>query len=239
MSGRSFTFTVDGVVVEASAGQTILQACDAAGVYIPRLCYHPDLEPAGHCRVCTCSVNGRFSSACTMPASPGMVVESDTPSLNGDRRTIIEMLFAEGNHFCPACEKSGDCELQALGYRLGMEALPFANLWPRRDIDASHPDIVLERNRCVLCTRCVRASRTLDGKSVFGLEGRGAHLRLNVDAGCLGETAMSAADKAAAVCPVGCILIKDHGYRTPYGRRRFDDRPIGADIEAKRLPRKE
>jgi len=238
MSEESFTFTVDGVPVEAREGQTIIQACDAVGVYIPRLCHHPDLEPAGHCRVCTCNVDGRRSSACTMPASAGMVVESNTPSLNGDRRTIIEMLFAEGNHFCPACEKSGDCELQALGYRLEMQALPFPYLWPRRELDATHPDIWIDHNRCVLCSRCIRASRDVDGKSVFGFEGRGIHMRLSVDGNCLGETAISAADKAAQVCPVGCILIKDHGYRVPYGKRRFDTQPIGADVEAKRAPRK-
>jgi [NiFe] hydrogenase diaphorase moiety small subunit len=239
MSGNSFIFMVDGIEVKATTGQTIIQACDAAGVYIPRLCYHPDLEPAGHCRLCTCGVDGRLISTCTTPASPGMVVESNTPGLNADRRTIIEMLFAEGNHFCPACEKSGDCELQALGYRLGMTALPFPYLWPQRELDATHPDIIIDRNRCVLCSRCIRASRTLDGKSVFGFEGRGIHMRLNVDANCLGETALSAADKAVEVCPVDCILLKDHGYRTPYGSRRFDGRPIGTEIEAKRAPRKE
>ena len=239
MTENSFTFTVDGIQVQASSDQTIIQACDAAGVYIPRLCHHPDLPPGGHCRVCTCNVDGRRSTACTMPASPGMIVESNTPVLNADRRTIIEMLFAEGNHFCPSCEKSGDCELQALGYRLGMAALPFPSLWPRRELDATHPDVVIDRNRCVLCSRCVRASRTVDGKSVFGFEGRGIHMRLNVDGRCLGETALAAVDKAVQVCPVGCILLKDHGYRTPYGSRRFDKTPIGSDIEAKRAPRTE
>ena len=80
MSEDKFTFTVDGVEVEATPGQTIIQACDAAGIYIPRLCYHPDLEPAGHCRVCTCKINGRTRQSCTMPAAHGMVVESNTPN---------------------------------------------------------------------------------------------------------------------------------------------------------------
>lgn len=234
MTEHSFTFTVDGVEIEATEGQTIIQACDAAGVYIPRLCYHPDLPPAGHCRVCTCKIDGRIGSACTMPASHGMAVENDTPALNADRRVVIEMLFVEGNHFCPWCEKSGDCELQALGYRLGMAAPTLPYLWPRRDLDASHPDIFIDRDRCILCSRCIRASRLEDGKSVFGFEGRGIHMRLNVDARCLGETAITAADKAAKVCPVGCILIKRTSYETPYGERLFDKAPIGSDIEARR-----
>ena len=173
MSGDSFTFTVDGTSVEATPGQTILQACDAAGIYIPRLCYHPDLPAAGHCRVCTCNIDGRRSSACTMPAAPGMVVESDVPELNNDRRTLIEMLFVEGNHFCPFCEKSGNCELQALGYYLKMDGPREPYLWPEREVDASHPEVFIDRNRCILCSRCIRASRLADGKTVFGFEGRG------------------------------------------------------------------
>ena len=238
MSAAKFTFTVDRVEVEATPGQTIIQACDAAGIYIPRLCYHPDLEPAGHCRVCTCKINGRPASSCTMPAARGMVIESNTPQLNEDRRLLIEMLFVEGNHFCPACEKSGNCELQALGYLLGMTGPTLPYQWPRRELDATHPDIFIDRNRCVLCSRCIRASRTVDGKSVFGFEGRGIHVRLNVDAKHLDETTIAAADKAVHVCPVGCIVIKRTGYNTPYGRRTYDETPIGRDVEAKRGSRK-
>ncbi|HXQ41250.1 MAG TPA: 2Fe-2S iron-sulfur cluster-binding protein [Candidatus Udaeobacter sp.] len=239
MTEGKFTFTIDGIEIEASPGQTIIEACDAAGVYIPRLCHHPDLEPAGHCRVCTCKIDGRRSSSCTMPAAQGMVVESNTPELNADRRTLIEMLFVEGNHFCPSCEMSGHCELQALGYRLGMAAPTLPYQWPERELDATHPDIFIDRNRCILCSRCIRASRMEDGKTVFGFEGRGIRMRLNLNAKSLDETAIEAADKAVHVCPVGRIVIKRTGYRTPYGKRRYDQAPIGADIEARRKGRKQ
>jgi [NiFe] hydrogenase diaphorase moiety small subunit len=235
MSTANFRFTVDGVEVEASAGQSVIQACDAAGIYIPRLCHHPDLEPAGNCRVCTCTINGRNAAACVTPAAPGMVVENKTKQLGDDRRAVIEMLFVEGNHPCPYCVASGDCELQALGYRLGLVAPTLPYQWPRREIDATHPDIYLDRDRCILCSRCIRASRMADGKSVFGFEGRGIAMRLNIDAeGGLGDTQMAAIDKAASVCPVACIVIKRDGYRVPNGSRRFDTAPIGSDIEAKR-----
>lgn len=235
MGEGKLTIIVDGVRVDAIHGQNILQACDAAGIYIPRLCYHPDLKPAGHCRLCTCKIDGRRVSACTMPVSHGLVIETNTKELNDDRRSIIEMLFAEGNHFCASCEKSGDCELQALGYRLGMLVPMFPSLWEHRTIDATHPDIFIDRNRCVLCSRCVRASRIVDGKSVFGFKGRGIWTTLNIDSeGRLDETALAAADKAAHVCPVGCIVIKRSGYLVPYGQRRFDERPIGSDIETRR-----
>ena len=108
-------------------------------------------------------------------------------------------------------------------------------LLPGRKIDATHPDIYLDHDRCILCSRCIRASRMEDGKTVFGFEGRGIAMRLNVDAqGGLGDTQMAAIDKAARVCPVACIVIKRDSYRVPNGSRRFDKLPIGSEIEAKR-----
>jgi [NiFe] hydrogenase diaphorase moiety small subunit len=235
MGSATFRFTIDGIGVEATEGQSVLEACDAAGIYIPRLCHHPDLEPSGNCRVCTCKINGRNSAACVTPAAHGMVIENATPQLTDDRRAVIEMLFVEGNHPCPYCVASGDCELQALGYRLGMVAPVQPYQWPGRKIDATHPDIYLDHDRCILCSRCIRASRMADGKTIFGFEGRGIAMHLNVDAdGGLGETQMAAIDKAASVCPVACIVIKRGSYQVPNGRRRFDTAPIGSEIEAKR-----
>ena len=239
MGSDSFKFIVDGIDVQASPGQSVIEACDAAGIYIPRLCHHPDLEPSGNCRVCTCKINGRNSAACVTPAAAGMAVENDTPQLTDDRRALIEMLFVEGNHPCPYCVASGDCELQALGYRLGMTAPTQLYQWPGRKIDATHPDIYIDHDRCILCSRCIRASRMEDGKTIFGFEGRGIAMRLNVDAeGGLGDTHMAAIDKAARVCPVACIVIKRDSYRVANGSRRFDKAPIGSDIEAKRKQEK-
>jgi [NiFe] hydrogenase diaphorase moiety small subunit len=235
MEAETFSFTVDGLHVAASEGQTILEACDAAGVYIPRLCHHPDLPPSGTCRVCTCKVNGRNVAACVTPAVARMVVENETPALTADRRTLIEMLFVEGNHPCPYCVASGDCELQALGYRLGVTAPMQPYQWPGLKIDATHPDIYLDRDRCILCARCIEASRMEDGKTIFGFEGRGIAMRLSVDGdGKLGDSQMAAIDKAAHVCPVACIVIKRDSYRVPNGERRFDKAPIGSEIEARR-----
>ncbi len=240
MTEEDFLFTVNGLEVKAKAGQTIIAACDAAGIFIPRLCHHPDLKPAGHCRLCTCNIDGRRASACTMPAAAGMVVISENEELNSDRRALLEMLFVEGNHFCPTCEKSGDCELQALAYRLGVSSPSLPYQWQRYEIDASHPEVFIDRNTCVLCSRCIRASRDVDGKSVFGFAGRGLGMRLNIDSSAgLDDTTFSAIDKAARVCPVGCIVIKRTGYRIPLGQRRFDNAPIGADIESRRQTRKE
>ena len=223
-------FLLDGVDVPFEPGQTVLQAALAAGRYIPHLCYHPEFTPHGSCKRCTARVDGRTVAACTTPAEPGLEVESATEELDALRRTLVQMLFAEGNHFCPACEKSGDCVLQALGYDLGVMTAGFRHLYPDRPVDASHPDILLDFNRCVLCELCVRASRDVDGKNVFALSGRGLdkHLIVNSASGLLADTDVAATDQAVAVCPVGAILPKRVGFRVPIGRRRYDLSPISA-----------
>lgn len=226
---ETITFTLDGAEVRGAPGQTIMQAADAAGIYIPRLCAHRELEPFGGCRVCTVLVNGRPQAACTQPIAQGIVVESDTEKVSRLRRELIEMLFVEGNHFCMFCEKSGNCELQALAYRFGITAPGHPYLFPRREVDASHPDVFLDRNRCVLCARCVRASRDLDGKEVFHFTGRGAEKQIAVNAEArLADTDAAAADRAVALCPVGAILRKRVGYAIPIGQRLYDHEPIGS-----------
>jgi [NiFe] hydrogenase diaphorase moiety small subunit len=229
---EKITFILDGNTIEGEPGQTILKAADAAGRYIPRLCSHKDLVPHGSCRVCTVLVNGRPQAACTQPAAEGIVVESGSPKVQKLRTSIIEMLFVEGNHFCMFCEKSGNCELQALAYRFGITAPRYPYQFPYRDVDASHPDIFLDRNRCVLCGRCVRASRDVDGKNVFQFVGRGRDKRIAVDARAgLSETNAAVTDKAIEVCPVGAILRKRVGYAVPVGKRQYDHEAIGTEIE--------
>ena len=232
MTAPTISLTVDGSRIETRPGRTILEAADEAGVYIPRLCWMEGLLPAGGCRVCTVQVNGRPAAACTQPVAPGMVVENDTAELRALRRDLIDMLFAEGNHFCMFCPKSGNCELQALAYRFGITAPRFPLAFPQRVRDASHPGIVLDRDRCILCSRCVRAARELDGKAVFGFVGRGADKRVAVNAADgLGATDAVVADRAIAACPTGALLARETGFAVPVGRRRFDYAPIGAHSE--------
>jgi len=230
--GIPMTLTIDGREVSARPGETVLEAAEAAGIYIPRLCWMKGLRPAGSCRVCTVRINGRPQSACTYPVAPGMVVENDTEELRTLRRNVIDMLFVEGNHFCMFCEKSGACELQALAYRFGIGAPKYPFLFPKRSLDASHPGIFIDRNRCIVCGRCVRASQELDGKHVFDFVGRGRDKRIAVNsAEGLGRTDAAATDQAVAACPTGSLLVKRVGFAVPIGSRRFDQRPIGSDIE--------
>ena len=228
----SLTFTLDGKTIPFTEGQTIIQAASAAGVFIPHLCYHPEFKPHGSCKLCTVKVNGRHTASCTMRAAPGMVVESDTEEINAERRALTQMLFVEGNHFCPSCEKSGDCQLQATAYHLGMMSPHYAHFFPSRPVDASHPDALLDFNRCILCSLCVRASRDVDGKNVFALSGRGigTHLIVNAKSGQLGDTDFTLDDKAAQVCPVGVILKKRRGFAVPIGERKYDKAPIADTV---------
>jgi [NiFe] hydrogenase diaphorase moiety small subunit len=232
---EAITFTIDGVEVKGQAGQTIMQAADQAGIYIPRLCAHKDLSPHGSCRVCTVMVNGRPQAACIQPVSEGAVVENDTPDLKEIRKDLVEMLFVEGNHYCMFCERSGSCELQAMAYRLGILAPRHPYFFPKREVDATHPDIAIDHNRCILCGRCVRASKELDHKNVYQFVERGPHKRVAVNStDGLGKTDAAVTDRAASICPVGAIIKKRVGYAVPIGKRLYDKQPIGSDIEARR-----
>jgi [NiFe] hydrogenase diaphorase moiety small subunit len=237
MSARP-TFKLDGVEIPFEPGQSILQAALAAGRHIPHLCYHPEFKPHGSCKLCTVKLNGHSATSCTAPARAGMEVASETRELNDERRMLVQLLFVEGNHFCPSCEKSGNCKLQAIASDLGMTSPRFDHFYPDRPVDASHPEVLLDFNRCILCELCVRASAEVDGKHVFALGGRGLgkHLVVNSVSGLLRDSTAAATDKAMEVCPVGAILRKRVGFTVPIGERRFDGRPI-SEAAAEYAPR--
>ena len=220
--------TMDGKTIPFEEGQTIMEAATAAGIYIPHLCHHPEYTPHGSCKLCTVKVNGRVCSACTFPAMEGQDVLNDTKDLNDDRQKITQMLFVEGNHLCPGCEKSGNCRLQAVAYHLNMLDNHFPHFYAKREVDASHPDVMIDHNRCIFCTLCVRASQQKDGKDVFAISGRGInkHLIVNAQSGLLKDTDLEVADEAAHICPTGAILIKRTGFQVPIGQRIYDHQEI-------------
>ncbi len=227
---KTVVFKIDGVEIRGTSGQTIMEAADKAGIYIPRLCDVEGLDPQGSCRVCTVKVNGRTAASCTQPIADGIEVENETMEIRNFRRDLVRMLFHEGNHLCPCCEASGRCELQALAYRLGiLQPDKYPYLQPVRPVDASHPDIMLDTNRCIRCGRCIRASRQLDHKNVFGYIGRGINKQVGVDGKDLAHTDVHIDDKAVALgtCPVGCIIQKRRGFFDAIGQRKFDLHPIG------------
>ncbi|WAR45209.1 2Fe-2S iron-sulfur cluster-binding protein [Methylomonas rapida] len=222
------TINLDGQTIPFTEGQTIIEAATAAGVYIPHLCHKPGYTPHGSCKLCTVKVNGRNCSACTFPAADGQTVISNNDELAHDRRRITQMLFVEGNHFCPSCEKSGNCQLQGVAYHLQMYDNHFPHFFALREVDASHPDILIDHNRCIFCNLCVRASQEKDGKNVFGIAGRGINKRLviNSPSGQLKDSDIAVDDCAAHICPTGAILIKRTGFQVPIGQRIYDHKQI-------------
>jgi len=224
-------FTIDGKECLARPGQSIVEAAKANGVYIPVLCNYEGLDPVGSCRICTIRAGGRYMAACTQPVVEGLAVENTAPDLEDMRRALIEMLFVEGNHMCPTCEKSGHCELQALAYRYRIMVPRFPYLFPVRELDASAPKFMLERNRCIQCLRCVRAVRGKDGRKVFAAVGRTRHVTIEADRKLAARLSDEEARKAMDICPVGAILKKEVGFAVPIGKRRFDTKPIGSEVE--------
>jgi [NiFe] hydrogenase diaphorase moiety small subunit len=227
------SFLLDEKEVLFQANETILQAATRTHHYIPHLCWHPDFPAHGSCRLCSVKVNGHVAAACTMLAAPDQVIESNTEELNGQRKRLLQMLFIDGNHFCPSCEKSGNCLLQATAYQIGMVGPHFEEFYPDRPVDASHPDILLDFNRCILCELCVKASRDVDGKNVFSIGGHGiaTHLLVNSESGKLADTDMTLDDRAANICPVGVILPKRRGFEIPIGKRRFDQKSVAEQAQ--------
>jgi [NiFe] hydrogenase diaphorase moiety small subunit len=222
------TYKLDGKSIPFEDGDTIMDAALRAGAYIPHLCHNPEFTPHGSCRVCIVNVNGRYLSACTQPAVDNMQIDNSSEEIMSQRRALLQMLFVEGNHVCPGCEKSGACQLQAVAYYTNMLSPHFTHFFPQRSVDASHADTAIDYNRCILCELCVRASRDVDHKNVFAINGRGidSHLVVNSATGKLGDSTFSVHDKAAHVCPVGAIMPKHGAYEKPIGERLYDRQPI-------------
>ena len=230
---KNITIYIDGKECIAKASETIIQAATRAGVYIPSLCYYDGIKPTGACRICTVNVNGRPVTACTTKVADGMIIENDIPELNEMRKTIIELLIVEGNHYCMFCEKSGNCDLQALAYRFKILAPRFNYEFPDRQLEATKSKLLIDRNRCVLCKRCVQEVLTDEGKQLFALSKRGNQTQVNIEETLIDEITDDVAEKAMSMCPVGAIIKKQKGYSTPIGERKYDKAPIGSKVEAK------
>jgi [NiFe] hydrogenase diaphorase moiety small subunit len=224
----SKSFMLDGQSIPFEDGQSVLAAARKAGHSIPHLCWHEDFPAHGSCKLCVVEINGRHVSACATSAREALEVKSNCAEIAETRRELLTMLFAEGNHFCPGCEKSGNCELQALAYDLEVLTPRHNCFYPDRPVDASHADLLLDFNRCIFCELCVRASRDVDGKDIFSLSERGIHKHLvvNAESGRLADTNIHPSDLAANICPVGVILHKRVGFAIPIGERRYDATPI-------------
>lgn len=228
---------IDGVAVTAEEGAYLVDVAAEAGIYIPTLCYLKGQSPLGTCRACSVKVDGRVTAACTVRVTAGMRVEVEEPETTDMRKSLVEMLFAEGNHNCPSCEKSGRCTLQAVGYEVGMMVSRFPYQFPVRAVDHASEHIWLERDRCIFCQRCVEFIRDrTTGEKIFSISGRGHDARIEIDVELADAMPPDQVREAVQICPVGTILEKQVGYDTPIGQRRYEvesvrDRALGGSAE--------
>ncbi|HBG15120.1 MAG TPA: ferredoxin [Synergistaceae bacterium] len=221
---NNITLTIDGKTCDGVQGDTILEVARRNDVYIPTLCFLEGLTPIGSCRMCVVEVekNPKMLTACTTPAQDGMVVHTQTEKLREFRRQMLELIFAGRNHFCMYCSQSGDCELQDLAIEHGMDSVRYPYLYAGFDNDATHRDIQMDHNRCILCLRCIRVCAEKVGTHTLDLQKRGWNATIVSDLGRrLGESSTCTTCGACAqVCPTGTITLREFAYR---GRRKDCD----------------
>lgn len=200
---------INGREVLAQLGVTILEAAHQAGIDIPTLCHHRALMPIGACRICVVEVKGQrnLQAACAFPISEGMEIETESTRVVSARKLVLDMLFSERNHFCPFCEISGDCELQNLGYRYGIDHWVYPTYTKAFPLDATRKYFIMEQSRCVLCQRCARACGELVANHTLGLRERGAETMIHADANLpFGESTCISCGTCLQVCPTGSLV---------------------------------
>ena len=204
--------TIDNKQIAVEGERNLLELVRKAKIDLPTFCYHSELSVYGACRLCMVEVRGvpRLLPACATSIVEGMDVTVDSPKVGKYRKMILELLLAERNHICAACVSNGHCELQALAQRLGVHHTRYPYRYPRLKVDASHARFNYDPNRCVLCTRCMRACEEVEGARTWNVMGRGIHSVMVTDLHQpWGESpSCTSCSKCVHVCPTGALSEK-------------------------------
>jgi NADH-quinone oxidoreductase subunit G len=224
------TLTIDGRQVTVEKGKSVLEAAIAHGVDVPYYCYHPGLGVDGSCRVCIVKIEkmGKLQTACSTTCTEGMVVVTASPEVVAARASVFEFLLANHPLDCPVCDKGGECPLQDFSYSFGPERSRME--FPRRVFDGEGvradvdfgPTLMLNRNRCILCTRCVRFMRDVDGDAQIGIaqRGYGSEIATFEEQGVISLLSGNLMD----VCPVGAITTRDYRFKSrPWDNAQASD----------------
>jgi len=219
------TLTIDGRDISARSDQTILEVAKENGICIPTLCHLDGLADVGACRLCLVEVKGsnKLAPACLTRVQEGMEITVHSDRLNGYRRAVLELLFSERNHVCSICVSNGQCEMQSLAQMLGISHVRYHYLHPSLEVDASHRRFVIDHNRCILCSRCVRVCDEIEGAHTWDMTGRGTGTRVITDLNQPWGSSESCTScgKCVHVCPTGSLFEKGKSPTEMTKRQQF------------------
>lgn len=205
------TMTINGKEVAFEKGKTILEVARDNELYIPSLCYHRKTGPASKCRACVVEVEGMrgLQTSCSVEATDGMVVNSDTPDAVAAQKMVINLLLANGHHNCLSCEANGDCELQDAAYYLGIETPAFLIETEAPLTDESSEFIVIDHKKCIKCGRCIEADNCTVVNEVLDFGFRGHDTKVICDDNLpMGDSSCVQCGECSQICPVGAIIDK-------------------------------
>jgi NADH-quinone oxidoreductase subunit G len=208
------TLTIDGRQIDAPDGSTVIQAAERLGIFVPRYCYHPGLSIAGNCRICLVDVekNPKLQIACNTPVADGMVVHTKSSKAEDGRRAVLEFLLANHPLDCPVCDQSGECELQNFYMNFGLYDPRFREQKvKKKKAVALGPHVMLDQERCILCSRCVRFSDEISKTGEFGIFNRGDRAELGLYPGQSLDNPYSG--NVVDICPVGALTDRDFRFK--------------------------
>ncbi|MCW3997687.1 MAG: 2Fe-2S iron-sulfur cluster-binding protein [Candidatus Bathyarchaeota archaeon] len=213
MDDEPIELIIDGIQVSAVHDATILEVAKQYGIYIPTLCDLEGLTSFSGCRLCLVEIRGspKLYPACTTPVTSGMEIITNSEKLKEYRKICLSLLLSERTHVCSVCIANNNCELQDLSNKLGVDHVSFERNWTKHTIDSGHDFLVIDRNRCILCTRCIRVCQEIEGAHTLDLKNRGKDSQITIDFDALWGDSCSctACRKCAKVCPTGAIYIED------------------------------